>query len=682
MKIGPSTSAYIDPGSAGLPFQNLGPFLGFLAGLLAAVGFFFKSFWRRFRGPLLGLLALLVALSLLYGFSILSRKMSPARVIVIGMDGVDHGLLRRWMDAGALPNFAKLAGQGSFLPLETVVPPQSPVAWCTFATGANPGVHGVFDFLQRAPASYYPHLTLNKASGEGSAWGAMPFEKVRAAAAFWELTSARRVPTVVLRHPVTFPPEPVEGRMLSGLGVPDLSGGLGRYAFYAAPPFRKPADFRGELVELRKDGAGWTGAVPGPKSADGKERPSVPLRVEVSGGRARVKAGREEFELAEGEWSPWARLPFRLGTLKTVESLSRFHLLSAEPLRLYQTPLNFDPEAPAFAISHPPSYAKDLAKAIGPFYTLGMDEDTNALSDGSLTDEAFLAQCRDISDQRDAMLAEELKTFKSGLLVCVYDTPDRVQHMFWRAQDPDHPAHAGSEAHAGAILAAYKRLDETLGKVWPAVDERTLLVVASDHGFAPFRRAVHLNRWLAENGYLSLKDPAAAPEDFFQGVDWSKTRAYSLGLGGGIYLNRKGREPSGIVEDKDADALLAEIADKLKGWKDGGAPVVARAAMRKDVFSGPLSSNSPDLMAMLKPGYRVSWQTALGGVPKKRIEDHASKWSGDHACNAPEDVPGVLLANRKISEAKPRLSQVAPTFLKFLGVDPASGMDAPLTLEP
>lgn len=680
MKYG-AVTPYIDPGSAGLPFQTLGPFLGLLAGLLAAAALFFKSFWNRFKKPLLGLLALLLVLSLAYGFSMLFRRMSPARVIVIGMDGVDHALLKRWIDAGELPNFAKLAAQGSFLPLETVVPPQSPVAWCTFATGANPGVHGVFDFLQRTPDTYYPHLTLYKTRGDASVWNAIPFEKVRAAQAFWELTSARRVPTVIVRHPVTFPPEKVEGRMLSGLGVPDLTGGLGRYTFYADASFKKPADFRGELVALRPDGAGWTGGVPGPKSSDGKRLVELRLRLEKTAGGLRGEAGGQTFEVREKEWSPWVRFSFGAGASKTVQSLSRFYLVSEDPIRLYQTPLNFDPEAPAFPISHPAAYSKDLAKAIGPFYTLGMDEDTNALSDETLTDEAFLEQCAQISDQRDAMLQEELKAFKSGLLVCVYDTPDRVQHMFWRAMDPDHPAHAASRAHSGAVLAAYRRLDETLGKVWASVDERTLLVVVSDHGFAPFRKAVHLNRWLAENGYLVLKDPAAAPQDFFQGVDWSRSRAYSLGLGGGVYLNLRGREPSGIVEEKDAKLLLAKISEKLREWKDEGSPVVARAAMREDVFSGPLSPNSPDLMVMLKPGYRVSWQTALGGLPKKLVESHASKWSGDHACNAPEDVPGVLLTNRKLASPSPRLSQVAPTFLRFLGVDPASGMDAPLELK-
>jgi predicted AlkP superfamily phosphohydrolase/phosphomutase len=345
--------------------------------------------------------------------------------------------------------------------------------------------------------------------------------------------------------------------------------------------------------------------------------------------------------------------------------------VSAEPLRLYQTPLNFDPEKPAFPISHPDGYAKELAAAIGPFYTLGMDEDTNALSDESIPDEAFLEQCASIFDQRDAMLREELKKFKTGLLVCVYDTPDRVQHMFWRA----------GGAESGTIRATYNRMDRTLGQVLPSVDDKTLLIVVSDHGFAPFRRAAHLNRWLAENGYLALKDKKAAPENFFEGVDWSRSKAYSLGLGGGIYLNKKGREPAGTVTDGEAKALLAEISEKLKSWKDGGEAVVARTAAREEVFSGPLAPNSPDLMVMLRPGYRVSWQTALGGLPAPLVEEHASKWSGDHSCNAPEDVPGVLLSNRKIKEAQPRLSQVAPTFLKVLGVEPGPGMDAPLSLD-
>jgi predicted AlkP superfamily phosphohydrolase/phosphomutase len=673
--------AYIDPGSAGLPLQNLGPWLGMLVALAGGSLIFVKGLWGRlFRPPGrrwgLGLLAVALLSALIF-FMLRDRMKPPTRVIVIGMDGLDHSLLKGWMASGDLPNFARIASEGSFAPLGTVVPPQSPVAWCTFATGSNPGVHGVFDFLQRTPKTYYPHLTLMKEVVDRPFWSTVPFEKVRAAPAFWELTSAKKIPTVILRHPITFPPEPVEGRMLSGLGVPDLAGGLGRYTLYVEPPFEKTPSFRGAVVSLSRDGAVWRGTVPGPKPAGGAAAPTVPLEVRTEGGRVTVRADGQDFPLDGEGWSGWARLAFKVGPLRKVQSLSRFYLASASPLRLYQTPLNFDPADPVFPISHPESYARDLASSIGPYYTLGMDEDTNALSDEVLSDDAFLAQCLDIVDQRDRMLETELKTFKDGLLVCVYDTPDRVQHMFWRTVDPRHPLHAQSAAKKDAIRSFYQRMDASLGKALAGVDANTLLLVVSDHGFASFRRAVHLNRWLADNGYLVLKDPKAAPEDFFQGVDWSKSKAYSLGLGGGIYLNLKGREPEGIVAEGDADTIAGEIITKLTGLKDpqGGDLMVSRAVRRADVFAGPLSENAPELTVMFKPGYRVSWQTALGGIPRPLVEDHKSKWSGDHSCQDPADVPGVLLSNRKFSAAAPRLSQVAPSLLKLLGADAAPGMD-------
>ncbi|HRY29766.1 MAG TPA: alkaline phosphatase family protein, partial [Elusimicrobiota bacterium] len=563
-------SAYIDPGSAGLPFQTLGPFLGMLAALFAAGLVFLRTTWGRFRKPFYRLLLLLACLLLLSGliFHILKPRMTPpSKVIVIGMDGLDHRLLKTWMEDGTLPHFSAVAGKGVFLPLETVSPPQSPVAWCTFATGANPGVHGVFDFLQRTPKTYYPHLTLLKTAVNSSPWNTVPFEKVRAAPAFWELTTAKKIPTVVVRHPVTFPPEKVEGRMLSGLGVPDLLGGLGRYTFYTVPPFEKPADFRGELVFLKSAGALWTGDIPGPKNPSSQKSVSVPFTLSPRAApqkSLRLTVEKKSYDVEESGWSPWVRVSFRPGTLKKIHGLCRFYLASLSPLRLYQTPLNFDPEEPAFPISYPSNYSKKLAESIGPYYTLGMDEDTNALSDEVISDEAFLEQCGQIMDQRDAMLREELKRFESGLLMCVYDTPDRIQHMFWRAVDETHPLHGRSAAQREAVRGIYRRLDETLGHVLPFVDDKTLLVVLSDHGFASFRRAVHLNRWLVDNGYLVLKDPRTAPEHFFTGVDWAKSKAYSLGLGGGIYINLQGREPAGIVAPAEADKLAEELMAKIQ----------------------------------------------------------------------------------------------------------------------
>ena len=142
---------------------------------------------------------------------------------------------------------------------------------------------------------------------------------------------------------------------------------------------------------------------------------------------------------------------------------------------------------------------------------------------------------------------------------CVFDTSDRVQHMFFRQMSQ------GQAEFGGAIEEMYRRMDAVVGQTLRHVDSRTLLLVLSDHGFRAFNRGVNTNAWLREHGYLNLNrvgqalPPVGLGDKYFQGVDWKTTRAYALGLGG-IYLNLRGREPEGIVEPGDeARALKAEL---------------------------------------------------------------------------------------------------------------------------
>jgi len=287
-----------------------------------------------------------------------------------------------------------------------------------------------------------------------------------------------------------------------------------------------------------------------------------------------------------------------------------------------------------------------------------------------LDEEAFLKQAWLVHEEREKMLFDAIEKTKRGTVVCVFDITDRLQHMFFRYLDPDHPANEGKDTtvHRDAIRNLYVEMDRLVGRVMDSLDEDSVLVVMSDHGFKPFKRGVNLNSWLHQNGYLVLKEEPSGKE-WFEGVDWSKTRAYAVGFGG-IYLNVKGRESQGIVAPGyGAYDLKREIIGRLKGLVDPERDAVAIKEVydTQEVFSGPYVHEGPNLIVGFSVGYRVSWTCATGAVTPHVFEDNTKSWSGDHTVNPP-DVPGILFVNRPVSEEDPGIMDIGPSVLDLFGV--------------
>jgi predicted AlkP superfamily phosphohydrolase/phosphomutase len=224
----------------------------------------------------------------------------------------------------------------------------------------------------------------------------------------------------------------------------------------------------------------------------------------------------------------------------------------------------------------------------------------------------------------------------------------------------------------------YRACDAVVGKAMEYADDQALFMVLSDHGMNSFQRGVHLNTWLHDNGLLALRDgvkPGEEAGDLFRSVDWERTKAYAMGLSG-IYLNLKGREAKGIVDASEAEALKSAIAKGLAGLRDAarGEVAIRGALMREQVYSGPYMNESPDLLINFSAGYRVSWATALGGVPEGHFEDNVKKWGGDHIID-PCLVPGALFMNRPFRGEHASLLDMAPTILTALGVPPGQEME-------
>jgi predicted AlkP superfamily phosphohydrolase/phosphomutase len=620
------------------------------------------------------------------------------RMLILGFDGVDPDLLDRFMAAGELPAFAKLAALGHYQRLETTVPPQSPVAWSTFTTGLDPGGHGIYDFIHRDPAppgggALVPFLSTSRVADDGWKIPLGPYtlplrsgttELLRRGKAFWSVLEEHGIAATVLKIPSNFPPEPTRARTISDMGTPDLRGTPRTFFFFTADPKDGPSrNVSGGVIRtvaVEHDHA--RADLPGPPNpflarSDYAELP-FDVWIDRRSHAAKLEIGGNRIILAEGEWSGWVPVPFALVPhLVSVPGIVRFHLASLSPLRLYASPVNIDPSRPALPISTPSDYSRDLYERVGYYYTQGFAEDTNALSAGMLTDGEFLDQARDVYRERRKLFDVELARFRSGLLFAYFGGVDQVSHMFWRTLARDLGGSAPTPAaESNAILDAYRELDHALGAALRAIEGDTdvTLVVMSDHGFAPFARAVHLNGWLRDQRLLALRPGVGAGRELFADVDWARTRAYGFGLNG-LYLNLLGRERFGTVQPAERDRLLADLTTGLLAWTDpaNGMHVVRRVYRREEVYGAAPPDLAPDLVVGYERGYRVSNPSALGEIPLGTIEDNTSAWSGDH-CIAADAVPGVLLSNRPITRTDVSLRDIAPTVLAEFSIPAPAAM--------
>jgi predicted AlkP superfamily phosphohydrolase/phosphomutase len=615
------------------------------------------------------------------------------RAVILGFDGMDPELTERFIAEGRLPNLARLSEQGTFRKLRTTYPAISPVAWSTFMTGVNPGKHNIYDFLARDLSNYLPYLSSAEIKGPKHSFkigkytvplGGPRIKGMRRGIPFWHWLGEAGIFCSVIRVPVTFPPEKFPGVLLSGMCVPDLKGSQGTFCLCTTRAATDKFREGGVRVAVERNGSAFRSYVPGPEDplmpGSGDElRVNFEIHPDGGGAQARFTVDSQNFTLKVGAYSEWIPVKFKAGAGFSAHGICRFYLKElAQEVEIYVTPVNIDPGRPDLPISHPVTYSIYLAKLFGPYATLGLAEDTWALNEHVLDDDAFLAQCYANHDDREHMLFDALEKTQQGLCACVFDTTDRVQHMFWRYLDEDHPAarDVPHDQHPPVIQDLYTRMDELIGRVMKQVDDKTLLMVVSDHGFKSFARCVNLNAWLHQNGYLALKSGKTESGDWFEDVDWSRTRAYTMGLNG-LYLNLKGREREGVIEPgAAADALKNELRGKLDGLVDSASGRIGITGVFDcdAVYAGPYVDNAPDLIVGYGDGFRASWDSVMGKVTSQIFEDNLKAWSGDH-CIDPRLVPGVLFCNRKIAEEKPAIVDVAPTVLKLFGLALPSHLD-------
>jgi predicted AlkP superfamily phosphohydrolase/phosphomutase len=658
----------------------------------------------------------------------------PQRLVILGFDGMDPTLVGKWMREGKLPNMKRLAAQGGMYPLATTHSPESPTAWASFATGVNPGKHNIYDFLVRDTTTYLPDLGMVHREPARFLFNYIPYAKprlssIRGATSFWMTAGRAGVRTSVLTVPVTFPPEEIpNGEMLSGLPLPDIRGTMGTFYYFATDLSRYEegnTEFGGILKRLvvdqdvarteligppnpivRQQLQALRAKTPSPNDAERAQiaalqagedvRVPLTIRWNRTAKTATVEIEGQSIPLEPGRMSRWIDLDFRVNFLVRVHGMAQLLLINADKeLQLYVSPVNWKPDRPPAPMSSPASFSGELFERLGYYRTLGWAEATWPLNEGRMDEQTFMNDLYRAFDDRAQVILSRIDSRDWDVLVGVIESTDRVQHMMWRFMDPKHPMYDAALAakFGDAIERVYRRADQFVGEVLDHIEPGTPVLIVSDHGFHSWRKAVNLNTWLVQQGYMVLRgqepgekkldDLFGGGGEFWENVDWSRTRAYAMGIGQ-VYFNLRGREGKGIVSPgAEATQLADELSARLLTLQDpdDGAPIVRAVYKRDDVYAGEYLMNASELQVGMEDGYRVSWQTTLGGSPKGIVYPNMKKWSGDHGGYDFATTAGVLISNRPIARQGTAdasgisIMDIAPTVLKYFGLQIPAEID-------
>lgn len=687
--------AYIDPGTGGL----VASFFSTIVIVAISVGsfilaFIIKPFWRFlkkvaksiwknkiFRFSFFLLLCLAVAIPV---FSYYKKENnmqniignSHKKVIVLGIDGFDPNIADFLMQQNKLPNFTKLRDTGYYSKLQTITPVMSPVIWTSIATGQNPGKTNIMEFMRFDREKMLPFLTI---IDESRTITGVKYSSPIKGTPIWDSTSNADVWTSIIHWPVTFPASKINGESLSGMGVTDVRGFMNGYLRYTNKNINEAEMGADRVVKVEPISGQIEAEIQGPAKTtnNGYVAESFSVKINKDGNSATFTIQDTDYEIKKQEWSGWIKVKFKQGFGKNTNAILKIYAENFTPeFDMFVTSVQFDPALPAMPISYPEDFSKTLDADIGKFYTLGMPEDTKAVNDRNLSTEALIAQVDEIGYEREKMLWRELDILNkkdSGLMMIVFDEFDRLNHILYSEEvvvENNQIKSVGPN-----IEKIYIEKDRMIGELLEKINNDTALMIMSDHGFKHFTKAVNLNKWLYDNGYLVLKN-GVKPKDaasLYKDVDWTKTRAYSYGYIS-INLNIEGREKNGIVSEANKINLIKEIRNKLSDFSDGENKVIKNTYLKSDIYSGTYIDNAADILVGFDVPYRSDWESPIGDFADDAVADNTRPWHADHMYDAGL-VSGVLFTNFKVSKATPSVYDIAPTIEKILNIKSNTDFD-------
>lgn len=498
-----------------------------------------------------------------------------SKVFVIALDGATFDLIRPWTEQGHLPSLKRLMDGGIHGPLQSTYPPLTGPAWSSFMTGKSPGKHGVLEFFRRQLGTYKQALN-SRLDIDGPS--------------LWRLLSDAGKKVVVMGLPLSYPPEPVNGSLITGLLTPANSR-----------DFTYPIELLDEL----------------------------------------------EAELGE------------------------------------------------YRLRHDQKY-----RQADPY--------------------AFISEQYDIVENNTEAALYLMKNKPWDFFMVHFLGTDRIQHEFWHLLDPTHPQHEPAERQrlGDVILDFFKVVDTHLGRLLAELDEQTVILVMSDHGFGPIHQFINLNVWLLQEGLLSLKRTVGARWRYLlfrlgvnystigrvilklgfgkqaktmgrarreelqrrlflslDDVDWSRSKVYSMGNFGQLYINLKGREPEGIVSPgEEYETLLEELTQRLQRLVDPtGKAVIEKIFRRDEVYEGPYAEHAPDLMFFTTDmKYKAM---GLSDFSSPHLFEPVYGTTGHHRTNGIMIWHGAEIMPVGEWHAEAQIHDLAPTILYLMGLPIPVEMD-------
>lgn len=495
------------------------------------------------------------------------------KVLIIGLDGVSFDVIGPWIKEGRLPVLKSLMENGTSGSLRTVFPPITPAAWTSFMTGKNPGKHGIYDFLYRKDDSY------DMAPCNGN---------MRDGRTIWDIMATHGMKVGLMNIPMTYPPVPLNGFMLTGLETP-------RFKPIHKTNYTYPEELRDEIYNNVGD-----------------------------------------------------------------------------------------------YVIHP--------KGI---YRGGNVEE-------------IIEELTDVLDMRLKVAKYLMEKKEWDFMMMVFGETDKVQHDLMHFIDPDHRQY--SDRFRDPIINFFKRVDDAIGDILEKVSDKDTVIIMSDHGNGPIYKWIYLNNWLIEKGYLTLKMDAISllkrfffsigitPSNIYQvltkfgfskasigqgaryniltrfflsthNIDWARTKAYSAGHVGQIFINLKGREPLGCVEPgEEYEEVRLQIKNDLLNIVDPetGEKVVEEVYFREEIYRGKYFEQAADILFM--PSKLEYWSLGVSSFISNRIIGPAFGNTGNHR------MDGIFIMKDEnvkkgdnVSGAK--IYDIAPTILYGLGLPVPEDMD-------
>ncbi|MHA2336498.1 MAG: alkaline phosphatase family protein [Candidatus Hodarchaeales archaeon] len=322
-------------------------------------------------------------------------------------------------------------------------------------------------------------------------------------------------------------------------------------------------------------------------------------------------------------------------------------------------------------------------------------------------EEVALEDLHKTEEKRAEIAIKLMKEYEWDFFTVVFEGTDYVQHFFWKHMDHNHPQHnPNNTKYKDAILNYYQKADELIGRILDNIPEDTTIIIMSDHGGGPINKRFVVNKWLNDIGLLNIQKKQMSnvivgkffrvlvgifPQKIIQkipegikgifpnsrhtikDVDWSRTKAFSIGGWGLIYINLKGREPQGIVEEREYEELRRFITEKLSEIVDpeSGERCVTQVYKKEEIYSGEYLDQSPDLVFITENMECVDF------IPKGNTQLFIStppRRSGTHRKDGILIINGRFIKkNVKIHDAS--IIDLAPTILHILGISIPKDMD-------